>query len=169
MTSGELTSVLVTIGIAVLFCALILIGWRNMKRRQSAIPAPYAQFDDEPEHQFTGMYVATTRYEDWLDRIAVHQLGVRSNATLELGSAGVHLLRPGTTDLHIPWNAFVKVARSAGMVGKFVERDGLIVITWTKDDFTFDTGFRPRYHEDTAKIYQLLASHQADAAEQETN
>jgi len=33
------------------------------------------------------------------------------------------------------------------------------VIIWTKDGFTFDTGFRPRYSEDTPKIYQLLASH----------
>ncbi|WP_404291485.1 hypothetical protein [Glutamicibacter arilaitensis] len=169
MTSGELTSALVTIGVVVLLCALILIGWRNMKRRQSGVPAPYAEFADSSEHSFEGMYVATTRFEDWLDRIAVHQLGVRANARLELGEGGVHLMRPGTSDVHIPWTAYVKVTRSSGMVGKFVEKDGLIVITWVKDDFTFDTGFRPRYHEDTAKIYQLLASHQADAAEQETN
>ncbi|WP_455583771.1 hypothetical protein [Glutamicibacter nicotianae] len=29
------------------------------------------------------------------------------------------------------------------MIGKVVEKNGLIVITWNKDGFTFDTGFVP--------------------------
>ncbi|TAP28863.1 hypothetical protein EYR88_03035 [Arthrobacter sp. S41] len=138
---------------------MILLGWRNLKARQSDIPEPYAEFADTLEHSFTGMYVATTKFDDWLDRIAVHDLGVRTNATLELGSHGIHLIRSGSRDLHIGWEHFENVKRSSGMIGKFVEKNGLIVITWNREGFTFDTGFRPRYAEDTPKIYQLLASH----------
>ncbi|CBT75929.1 MULTISPECIES: PH-like domain-containing protein [Glutamicibacter] len=159
MPEGAWTPVLWTIFAIVLAITLILVGWRNLKARQSQIPEPYAAFEDQAEHSFAGMYVVTTEFDDWLARIAVHDLGVRTNATLELGRAGIHLIRSGARDVHIPWEQYVQVKRSNGMVGKVVEKNGLIVITWTKDGFTFDTGFRPRYSEDTPKIYQLLASH----------
>ncbi len=169
MSRDEFLAVLITILVIAGACALILIGWRNLKARQAHVPQPFAPFADQITEQFPGMYVATTKFEDWLDRIAVHDLGVRSTADLQLGTAGLHLVRPGTRDLHIPWSAFDKVSRSNGMIGKFVEKNGLIVISWEKDGFAFDTGFRPRFAEDTPKIYQLLASHHRGAAEQETN
>ncbi|KLI87993.1 hypothetical protein AA310_08745 [Arthrobacter sp. YC-RL1] len=169
MPREAIVPVLITVLVIVGACALILLGWRNLKARQANVPEPFEPFADKVDHEFSGMYVATTKYEDWLERIAVHDLGVRSNAQLQLGAAGLHLVRPGTRDLHVPWSAFEKVSRSSGMIGKFVEKNGLIVISWEKDGFAFDTGFRPRFAEDTPKIYQLLASHHRGAAEQETN
>lgn len=159
MPEGALTPVIITIAAIVLGVGLILIGWRNLKARQADIPEPFEAFADEVEHRFDGMYVATTKFDDWLARIAVHELGVRTNATLELGAAGLHLIRSGARDVHIPWEHYEEVKRSSGMIGKVVEKNGLIVITWAKDGTSFDTGFRPRYSEDTPKIYQLLASH----------
>ncbi|MGH3652644.1 hypothetical protein [Glutamicibacter sp.] len=159
MPEGALTPVIWTIVAIVAGVGLILLGWRNLKARQSAIPEPFEDFADQVEHSFAGMYVVTTGFDDWLARIAVHDLGVRTNATLELGREGLHLIRSGARDVHIPWEHYEDVKRSNGMIGKVVEKNGLIVITWNKDGFTFDTGFRPRYHEDTPKIYQLLASH----------
>ena len=169
MPKEAVLPVVVTLLVILASFAALLVGWRNLKARQQDIPAPYDSFADSIEHSFTGMYVATTKFEDWLDRIAVHDLGIRSNATLELGESGLHLLRPGTRDVHIPWDSFHQVVRSSGMIGKFVEKNGLIVISWEKDGYTFDTGFRPRFAQDTPKIYQLLASHQSGPAEQETN
>ncbi|WP_313813818.1 hypothetical protein [Glutamicibacter sp.] len=169
MPKEAILPVVITVLVVIAACAAILIGWRNLKARQAEIPAPFEPFDDSIQHSFTGMYVATTKFEDWLDRIAVHDLGVRSNADLELGEQGIHILRPGTSDVHIPWTAFERVVRSSGMIGKFVEKNGLIVISWEKDGYTFDTGFRPRFAADTPKIYEMLASHQGGAAEQETN
>ncbi|WP_159609148.1 hypothetical protein [Glutamicibacter sp. JC586] len=159
MPEGALGPIVITALIIIAAITMILFGWRNLKARQSQIPEPFAEFDDSIEHSFAGMYVATTKFDDWLDRIAVHDLGVRTNATLELGTDGIHLIRSGSTDVHIPWEHYEQVKRSNGMIGKFVEKNGLIVITWNREGFTFDTGFRPRYSEDTPKIYQLLASH----------
>ncbi|WP_349931745.1 hypothetical protein ABNP34_07940 [Glutamicibacter mishrai] len=159
MPEGALGPVIITILVIVAGITMILVGWRNLKARQAQVPEPFEEFDDAIEHSFTGMYVATTKFDDWLDRIAVHDLGVRTNATLEVGEHGVHLIRSGSRDVHIPWEHFDAVRRSNGMIGKFVEKNGLIVISWNREGFNFDTGFRPRYSEDTPKIYQLLASH----------
>ncbi|GAB3619588.1 hypothetical protein [Glutamicibacter sp. PS] len=167
MPEGAPTAIGITIAVIVLAFILIALGWRNMKRRQQDVPAPYEPFEDSEQARFTGMYVSTTRREDWLDRVAVHQLGIRSNAELSIGEDGVHLLRPGTTDLHIPYGATLEVQRGAGMAGKFVERDGLVIISWAKDDYEFDTGFRPRYHEQTAEIIQMLQPRMGGTAEQE--
>lgn len=169
MPKEAVLPVIITILVVIAGCAAILFGWRNLKARQQQIPEPYEGFEDAIEHSFAGMYVATTKFEDWLDRIAVHDLGVRSNATLELGEQGLHILRPGTRDVHVRWEHFDRVVRSSGMIGKFVEKNGLIIVSWEKDGYTFDTGFRPRFAADTPKIYQLLASHERGAAEQETN
>ncbi|MCZ4150780.1 hypothetical protein BZG21_41060, partial [Escherichia coli] len=88
MPEGALQPLIWTIVAVVAAVTLILLGWRNLKARQSAIPEPYEEFADQVEHSFEGMYVVTTKFDDWLDRIAVHELGVRTNATLELGSEG---------------------------------------------------------------------------------
>ncbi|MEU3332756.1 hypothetical protein ACF046_12035 [Glutamicibacter creatinolyticus] len=158
-----------TLGIILVLLLLIAVGWRNRKRRQSGVPAPFQDFADTEVARFEGMYVATTRGEDWLDRIAVHQLGVRTNADLVIGERGVHFMRAGARAVHVPFAALTRVNRASGMAGKFVEDNGLVITGWVKDDFDFDTGFRPRYHADNAKIYQMLASHLDDAADQETN
>lgn len=167
--TGVQFAVGLTIAVIIAAVMLIALGWRNRKRRQAEVPAPYPDFPDTERHRFEGMYVSTTRAEDWLDRIAVHRLGVRTNAELVLGEAGVHFMRSGAPDVHIPYPALTRVQRSSGMAGKFVEKDGLVVVGWARDGSEFDTGFRPRYHADNARIYQLLASHIDDAAEQETN
>ena len=169
MPEGALAPTIFSALVLVLGIVLVLGGWRNMKRRHSDVPEPFEAFEDTITHRFEGMYVATTRFEDWLQRIAAHDLGVRTKASLELGERGLHFMRHGAADVHIPWQAFDRATRTNGMIGKFVEKNGLIVASWDKDGFSFDTGFRPRYSADTPKIYQLLASHQDDAAEQETN
>ena len=67
--------------VAVVF-VLIWIGWRNRLRRQSDIeqlPAVPAGLG-EPLASADGQYVASTTAGDWLDRIAVHGLGIRTNA-----------------------------------------------------------------------------------------
>lgn len=161
--------IVLTLALIIAAVVLIGVGWKNRLRRQGEVPAPYENFEDTETHRFEGMYVATTRGEDWLDRIAVHRLGIRTNAELVIGEHGVHFMRSGAPDVHVPYTALNRVGRAAGMAGKFVEKDGLLVVGWAKDGFEFDTGFRARYHADNPKIYQLLASHLDDAAEQETN
>lgn len=162
-------SIAITLAVIIVAITLIGVGWRNRVKRQGGIPEPYPNFEDTETHRFEGMYVATTAGEDWLERIAAHRLGIRSNAELVLGERGVHFMRSGAPDVHIPYQALTRLNRAAGMAGKFVEKDGLLVVGWSRDGVEFDTGFRARYHAENSRIYQLLASHLDDAAEQETN
>ena len=158
---------LVLIGAAL---ALIWLGWRNRLRRQAdveplpAVPAglrgPLAAAD--------GQYVATTTAGDWLDRIAVHQLGIRTNAVLSAHPEGVLFDRSGAGPVFIPAARLTGVRQESGMAGKFVEKDGLLVLSWMLGSRELDTGFRTRRAEDKALLLATLqdlisAAPQADA------
>lgn len=167
---GQYTgAILITLAIIALMIALILLGWRNRVRRQSNVSAPPATPDDLGADRLPaaeGQYVSTTTAGDWLDRIAVHQLGIRSNATLFVHDAGVLIARHGATDVFIPTAALRSVGRGSGMAGKFVEKDGLLVISWTLGDKDVDTGFRPRYHQELPALVQGIEALLPDATEQ---
>ena len=155
--------------IAVVF-VLIGIGWRNRLRRQSDVePLP------EVPHQLTpaleeaeGQYVATTTAGDWLDRIAVHGLGIRTNAVLQVHPEGILFDRSGAQPLFVPAASVTGIRQDSGMAGKFVEKDGLLVLSWKLGSRELDTGFRTRRAEDKTallKAFQELipAAPKADA------
>lgn len=165
---GQYTgAVLITLAVIVLVVALILLGWRNRLRRQSDVPAPpripldaagdpeLGDFIGEPAQ---GVYVCTTTAGDWLDRIAAHRLGIRTNADLSIHPEGVLLARHGAPDVFIPAAAITGATRSSGMAGKFVEKDGLLVIGWMLGTMAVDTGFRPRYHAELPGILARIAA-----------
>jgi hypothetical protein len=155
--------------VAVVF-ALIGVGWRNRVRRQSDIeqlPAVPAGLG-EPVLSAEGQYVASTTAGDWLDRIAVHGLGIRTNARLSVHPEGVLLDRSGAPALFIPAARLSGVRQDSGMAGKFVEKDGLLVLSWTLGQHELDTGFRTRRAADKPALLQTLqelisAGPQADA------
>ena len=143
--------------IAVVF-VLLAIGWRNRLKRQSDVeqlpPVPAAP--GEPITAADGQYVATTTGGDWLDRIAVHGLGIRTNATLSVHPHGVLFDRSGAPALYIPAAALGGVRQDNGMAGKFVEKDGLLVLTWLHGSHELDTGFRTRRAADKDTLYAAL-------------
>ncbi|WP_245933455.1 PH-like domain-containing protein [Arthrobacter livingstonensis] len=149
--------VIITFLILLAIFALMWWGWRNRLRRQADVAElPGVPNDVGPSAlSVGGQYVTTTSAGDWLDRIAVHGLGIRTNATLEVRDAGVLLLRRGAPDIFIATAALEEITTQAGMAGKFVERDGLVVITWRLGERLVDTGFRTT--EATAKKPLLQA------------
>ncbi|TQJ36572.1 PH-like domain-containing protein [Arthrobacter sp. SLBN-122] len=143
--------------VAVVF-VLLAIGWRNRLKRQSDVEqlpqvpaAPGA-----PTAVAEGQYVATTTAGDWLDRIAVHGLGIRTNATLAVFPHGVLYERSGAPAIYIPASSLTGVRQDSGMAGKFVEKDGLLVLGWTLGAHGLDTGFRTRRGADKDVLYQAL-------------
>lgn len=146
-----------TVGIIVLLIGLIALGWRGRLRRQAGIGAPPAVPPDLGPvlYEAEGQYVVTTTAGDWLDRVAVHGMGIRSNAVASVHPEGVLLARAGAPDVYIPRNALESVRLEGGMAGKFVEKDGLVVLTWRLMDKRVDTGFRTRH---AAHKSQLLAA-----------
>jgi hypothetical protein len=154
----KLLSLVISLGLIAVAFALIWLGWRNRLRRQADVerlpPAPDAP--GEPLATAEGQYVASTTAGDWLDRIAVHSLGIRTNATLEVYKHGVLLDRSGAPALYIPAASLAGVRLDSGMAGKFVEKDGLLVLAWRHGSHELDTGFRTRRGEDRNVLITAL-------------
>lgn len=148
---------ILTLSIIVIVFGLMGWGWRNKLKRQADV-AELPAFPEQlgaASHVVDGTYVVTTSRGDWLDRIAVHGLGVRTPAKLEIHPEGIALRRSGAQDLFIAKDAFEEVGTQAGMAGKFVEKDGLVVVGWKLGTKSVDTGFRTT--EATAKRPLLKA------------
>lgn len=143
--------------VAVVF-VLLAVGWRNRLKRQSDVEQlpQVPAVPGEPTATAEGQYVATTTAGDWLDRIAVHGLGIRTNATLAVYPHGVLYERSGAPPLYIPAASLSDVRQDSGMAGKFVEKDGLLVLAWTHGAHQLDTGFRTRRAADKDVLYQAL-------------
>jgi len=126
--------------------ALMWRGWQRRRASQSGLPAPARPVEGTPvlHGPVDGMYVATTSAGDPYDRIAVHGLGLRTSADVVVTDAGVVIDRAGTGDLLIPWPDVTGVRTAQGMIGKFVEPDGLVVIAWNLGGTALESGFRTR-------------------------
>ncbi|MEE2523367.1 hypothetical protein V1639_09860 [Pseudarthrobacter sp. J75] len=154
----RLLSLLITLALIVVAFALIGMGWRNRLRRQADVgllpelpSAPGA-----PVVAAEGQYVSTTTSGDWLDRIAAHGLGIRTNAELAVYPHGVVFDRSGASPLYIPAGSLTGVRQDSGMAGKFVEKDGLLILSWQHGDRGLDTGFRTRRAADKEILFDAL-------------
>lgn len=169
MDNKTLTLV-ITLPLIALVLAMIVAGWRSRLRRQSDVeqlPAVPAELS-RPLAAADGQYVATTTAGDWLDRIAVQGLGIRTNAELTVHPEGVLFERSGAGPVFIPAGRVTGVRQDSGMAGKFVEKDGLLVVSWTLGGRELDTGFRTRRAADKQAILDafqelISAAPQADA------
>jgi hypothetical protein len=133
-------------------------GWRNRQARQADL-APLPSAPDDSTRGVEGVYVATTSAGDWMDRIAVHELGVRSIADLAVSEAGLIFHRQGAADVFIPADHLTGVRTDRGIAGKVTaEKSGLVVVTWTHDGRELDTGFRPRRKADTAALTASIST-----------
>ncbi|WP_101649967.1 hypothetical protein [Brevibacterium ihuae] len=143
----RLIPALIVVGVIVALFALVAWGWTARRRAQTAqFPAPARPVEGMPVRgePVAGMYVATTLADQPLERVAAHGLGLRTSAFLAIADDGVIIDRDGVDDLLIPVHDISGVSTASGMIGKFVEKDGLIVISWRLGDTAVDTGFRTR-------------------------
>lgn len=135
---------MLTLLLVVVIFAMMWWGWRNKLKRQDAVAAlPEVPAGlGEAAISVPGLYVVTTSAGDWLDRMAVHGLGIRTPAVVHVYAAGVLIERKGAQDIFIAKEHLSEVGAQSGMAGKFVEKDGLVVIGWHLADTAVDTGFR---------------------------
>lgn len=155
--NGRVLAVILLAAFVVVVFALMRRGWRARQGRQADVPAPLRTADlGAPLAGAAGMYVVTTSAGDWLDRIAVHGLGVRTDADLTVHPGGVVIARRGADDVVIPAADLESVTTTSGMAGKFVERDGLLVLTWRLGPRRVDTGFRVRHAGEQAALIEAL-------------
>lgn len=134
--------------IVVAFFALLLVlmylGWRNRKRKQSAIPTPVTTPTELGEifGSFDGQYVATTLSGQPLERVAVGGLGFRANARVVVAETGVAFGIPGAGDPFIPADALKESRTATWTIDRVVEEDGLQLLGWTLGDAAVDSYFR---------------------------
>ena len=154
----KLLTGLITVVIIAVALLMIWAGWRNRLKRQADVE----QLPEVPEapgaalNTAEGQYVASTTAGDWLDRIAVHGLGIRTNATLAVYPHGVLFDRSGAPAVYIPAGDLTAVRQDSGMAGKFVEKDGLLVLRWKLGTHELDTGFRTRRAADKTTLFESL-------------
>ncbi|WP_240334024.1 hypothetical protein [Rothia sp. ZJ932] len=161
---------LICIGIVIAVFSLMWLGWRNRQRRQenlptlAVVPAGYDQ--RASTIGVPGTYVATTVMGDWLDRVAVHSLGVKAKATVLVYEDALIISREGAHDLFIPVTDIIAVRTEAGMSGKFVEKDGLVMVSWQHGQAKLDTGFRTQFAEHKPMLLQEICTIAPHAAQE---
>ncbi|WP_380168473.1 hypothetical protein [Jannaschia sp. R86511] len=157
--SQWVAGLVVLLVVPVLF-ALMWWGWRGRARRQGDVAAPAlvppAERGAALLEPVDGTYVSSVRAGDWLDRVVVHGLGVRSGATLQAWPAGLWFERDGAPDVFVPAADVRAVRVETGIAGKYTVGDGLLVVRWSCGGTELDTGFRPRRWADAAVLAATL-------------
>ena len=103
-----------------------------------------------------GTYVSTVLGQELLERVTAHHLGNRAEAQIEVHPAGVALLRAGEPNFFIPAADIVSIATVSGIAGKFVEKDGILAITWNLRDTEVTTGLRTETITAHQQLYTAL-------------
>ena len=131
---------------------LALIGvlawawWRRTKRDSAPLIAP-AELPSSAQvlAAFETLYVATTKHEDPLERIAAPGMAFRDRATVTVTSAGVAIDLTGQPRMVLTPERIVDVGQSTVAIDRVVEPGGLTRLTWRTDLHTVvDSYFRPQ-------------------------
>jgi len=127
---------------------LMAWGWRALRRRQTDVAglAPVPREPGAPALTEDLLYVATTRADQPLQRIAVKGLGFRARAVLTVTAGGVLLDLAGGEPGFIPAAALQGVGRATWTIDRAVSSDGLVFVRWADggaaDHLALDSYFR---------------------------
>ena len=110
----------------------MILGWRALRRRAGDVTglAPVPADAGAPTLTEDLLYVATTRAEQPLQRIAVKGLGFRARAVLAVSRAGIRLDLAGGQPGFIPASAILGVGRATWTIDRVVSNDGLVFVRW---------------------------------------
>lgn len=123
---------------------LMLVGWSNRRRRQGAVARPVVApaVLGAASVLVEGWYVATTLADQPLERVAVHGLGFRAQATAGVHPEGLVLAVRGQDPILIAPSALRGAGRATWAIDRVVEKDGLILIGWMLGDTPVDSYLR---------------------------
>ena len=140
-------------------------GWRRRERVSATtvpqVPAAPTELGTARTEPLEATYVSSTTAGDWLDRVSTHDLGVRSAAQVQVYDAGVLVRRNGAEDVFVPAAQVRSVGTASGMAGKFMGRDGLVVLTWAPDAAPADgprlaPGLLVRHRADRPRLVEAV-------------
>lgn len=153
-------TVTLTASILVLMLLGIVLGRRNRTKRQHFVAAPAdipaAVLQKQPHTTVEGTYVSTVLGQELLERVTAHRLGNPAAAQIEVHDEGLGVLRAGEPNLFIPRTDITQVTTVSGIAGKFVERDGILAITWHLGDTEVTTGLRTETITEHQQLHTAL-------------
>ena len=138
-------ALLIIVVVALAVFALLAWAWVRRTRRDSGLLAPFGELPPGAEVYSThdALYVATTRHDEPLERLAIRGLGFRSRASITVASAGIALDLTGQPRLVLARDSIDEVAQATVAIDRVVERDGLVRVSWrTADGTVVDTYLR---------------------------
>ena len=134
-----------------IFGGLIILAvnsWRRRRREQAlsfSSPAEslYVAVDGAQAAESAKVqYVATTIAAEPLNRVTAYGLGFRGRATVWASGAGFLIERNGERSLAIAGLQLISVDFAQVVIGRAVEKDGLVAITWRQDKTELTTVLR---------------------------
>ena len=133
--------------VAVIVLALLLWVWRRRSRRDAAplVHPGELPTDAHVRASFDALYVATTRLDAPLERIAAPGMAFRAKAGLTVADEGLAVALTGQDPFVLTPDRIVAVGQSTVAIDRVVEKGGLTRLTWRTDaGTTVDSYFRPQ-------------------------
>ena len=137
----------VMIAAAVVLIGLGVWAWWRRTRRDAA---PLVQPGELPASAivlstFETLYVATTKHDTPLERIAAPGMAFRDRATVTIADAGLAIDLTGQQRVVLTPDRIVDVGQSTVAIDRVVEPGGLTRLTWRTDSRgVVDSYFRPQ-------------------------
>ena len=157
--------VLLTTGVllaVVLLWLLMLKGWRGRVRRQGDLPPPPQPPQvrgDVVVPATPGLFVGTTFADDWLDRVAVHDLAHRAAGWISVHGDGVRFDREGEADLDLPVDVVTTATVGDAQAGKVIGKGGMLLVDWRLGDRLLTSGFRADDHREHRRLAEAISAH----------
>lgn len=126
-------ALLVILAVVVVLIGLGVVAWRRRARRDSGFVAPVGEIPSGAEATSTasGFYVATTRHDEPLERLAIAGLAFRSRVVVTVTDCGVGLALAGSAPLFLPVAQIAAVDLARVAIDRVVEPGGLVRLTWS--------------------------------------
>jgi hypothetical protein len=164
--------ILLSVAIPIVLIALgMIFGWRARRRRQADVRRPASPPAELGVVLLSEdmLYVATTRADAPLDRIAVAGLGFRARAVVTVAEAGIQLELAGQDAVFLPTGSLASVGRATWTIDRAVSNDGLVFVRWSQSGdedhvSSFDSYFRSHDPAALVEAVQKLIPTSAGAA-----
>jgi len=139
-------AMIVMIAVAIVLLALGVIAWRRRARRDAGLAAPFGEAPAAAveRERVSGLYVATTRHGEPLERLAIRGLGFRSRVDITITDLGVALDLTGQPRLFLETARIAEVELATVAIDRVVEPGGLVRLTWRAGDTLVDSYLRPQ-------------------------
>lgn len=157
---GRLLAGIIVAVVLVGVLLLMTLAWRRRIARDTKLgPLPELP---EPRPRATTtvpvLYVATSKHDQPLERLALPGLSYRSRAVLEIGPTGVVIDVPGERPTFVPAATIVGIDQTNFTIDRVVEPGGLIRLSWhATDEVIADSTFRVLEQADRARLIDAVS------------